>query len=216
MFLTQMNLNPARRGTRSLLGSPQRMHAAVMLGFPPGSTIDGPEGRVLWRVDHSDHAEKLWISSPSKPDLTHIVEQAGWPTAADPWRSVQTDGLLDRLATGQEWIFRLTANPVVSVKQESGRGKRVPWLRVEEQVAWLESRSSRLGFGLTHADVTRQDEISFHRGTDGTNRKVTLNRATIDGVLTVTDPALFRTALTHGVGKAKGYGCGLLTLAPLR
>jgi CRISPR system Cascade subunit CasE len=39
--------------------------------------------------------------------------------------------------------------------------------------------------------------------------------ATYDGILTVTDPALLRRALCHGVGRAKAYGCGLLTLAPV-
>lgn len=214
MFLTRMNLNPARRGTRSLLGSPQRMHAAVMLGFPPGSTIEGPQGRVLWRVDHGDYAATLWISSPSKPDLTHIVEQAGWPTAADPWQTRATDALLGRLADGQEWVFRLTANPVVSVKQEGGRGKRVPHVTVEQQGSWLLTRAEGLGVSLRNVAVKHREEISFNRGTDGTNRRVTLNRATFDGLLIVTDPDLLRSALTQGVGKAKAYGCGLITLAP--
>ena len=35
------------------------------------------------------------------------------------------------------------------------------------------------------------------------------------GVLTVTDSALFRTTFTTGIGSAKAFGFGLLALAPL-
>lgn len=216
MFLTRMHLNPVRRGSRHLLASPQRIHAAVMASFPPGSTLEGAGGRVLWRVDHQDNVLTLWISSPGKPDLTHVVEQAGWPTAADPWQSVATTPLLDRLTANQDWVFRLTANPVVSLKQEGGRGKRMAHVTVAQQEEWLASRAAKWGFELLTAGVSARDQVAFSRSSDGTSRKVTLSRATFDGVLRVTDPALLRTALTQGVGKAKGYGCGLITLAPPR
>lgn len=34
-----------------------------------------------------------------------------------------------------------------------------------------------------------------------------------DGILTVTDQALFRTTLEKGIGSAKGFGFGLLSIA---
>jgi CRISPR system Cascade subunit CasE len=45
---------------------------------------------------------------------------------------------------------------------------------------------------------------------------VTLTTAVFEGRLDVTDPIALRHALTHGIGPAKGYGCGLLTLAAPR
>ncbi|MGC5410083.1 type I-E CRISPR-associated protein Cas6/Cse3/CasE, partial [Streptomyces sp. DT225] len=45
--------------------------------------------------------------------------------------------------------------------------------------------------------------------------RVSIVTVTFDGHLEVTDPAVFRRALMQGIGKAKAYGCGLLTLAPL-
>lgn len=44
---------------------------------------------------------------------------------------------------------------------------------------------------------------------------VSLVTVTFDGRLEVTDPELLRRTLRQGLGKAKAYGCGLLTLAPL-
>jgi len=44
-------------------------------------------------------------------------------------------------------------------------------------------------------------------------RTVTLATATFEGHLTVEAPEALRAALIGGIGPAKGYGCGLLTLA---
>jgi CRISPR system Cascade subunit CasE len=43
---------------------------------------------------------------------------------------------------------------------------------------------------------------------------VTVTRVTYDGRLRVVDPDALRRTLTAGLGKAKAYGCGLMTLAP--
>lgn len=39
--------------------------------------------------------------------------------------------------------------------------------------------------------------------------------AQFDGALQIEDPERLRTALTAGMGRAKAYGCGLMTLRPL-
>jgi len=43
--------------------------------------------------------------------------------------------------------------------------------------------------------------------------RVTLSIATFDGVLEVTDPQALRHLLVNGIGRAKAYGCGLMTLS---
>ncbi|MFD5550034.1 type I-E CRISPR-associated protein Cas6/Cse3/CasE, partial [Streptomyces goshikiensis] len=47
----------------------------------------------------------------------------------------------------------------------------------------------------------------------GQANRVPLVTVTFDGCLEVTDPAALRRTLTLGLGKAKAYGCGLMTLA---
>jgi len=219
MFLTRMYLNPARRGTRFLLSSPQRIHAAVLNGFPPESS-DG-DGRILWRTDENPHELILYVSSPARPDLTHLVEQAGWPTAPAPWQTASLEPLLDRLAAGQRWAFRLTANPVRSVTEPGrSRGKRYAHVTVAQQLGWLADRSEGWGFsigdiGQPTAEVIARRTNSFNRHSDGHQRQVTVATAVFQGSLQVTDPAVLAGAMRDGMGRAKGYGCGLLTLAPL-
>lgn len=42
---------------------------------------------------------------------------------------------------------------------------------------------------------------------------VRITTARFEGELTVVDAAALRHALMYGIGRARGYGCGLLTLA---
>ncbi|MEU3297164.1 type I-E CRISPR-associated protein Cas6/Cse3/CasE [Streptomyces longwoodensis] len=257
MFLTRFRVNTARSGARRLLSSPQAMHAAVMSSFPallPNDTPAPDSPRVLWRLDHTGRADvMLYIVSPHRPDLTHLVEQAGWPAAAaaDPaapgWQSRPYGPLLDRLTTGEQWAFRLTANPVHHARRKDDEPtKRTAHLTPVHQMGWLLKRQETCGFrilekpdakrllpsGTTHTkqphhgdryELTVHDKraLAFdkHRTTNpqsgGRRAPVTLVTATFDGRLEITDPPLLRRALTQGIGKAKAYGCGLLTLAPL-
>ncbi|MFC0530337.1 type I-E CRISPR-associated protein Cas6/Cse3/CasE [Phytohabitans kaempferiae] len=220
MFLTRFQINPARRNARKLLSSPHAMHAAVRAAFPVAEDYERAATRTLWRLDTPTTATvHLYIVSPGRPDLTHLIEQVGWPTIDEAWVTRDYDGLLDSLRQGQEWAFRLTANPTHSGRKtaEAKETQRFGYLREPEQVQWLTSRAERHGFvvatqhdGRPNLRLHRRQTQSFKRGM-GT---VTLATATYDGVLQVTDADVFRRTLVSGIGHAKAYGCGLLTLAP--
>ena len=209
MILTQCMINPRRQGTRKLLGSPQAMHAAVLAGFPP--TVD--PGRVLWRIDGAGTPKTvLWIASEAAPDLTHLEEQAGWPSHPTT-RSVEYGPLLGRLAKGQQWSFRLTANPTHRATLD-GKKKILAHVTTDQQIAWLISKADALGIRLGEDDQRTFDlvgrEVRKFRRQDST---VTLAQATFAGILEVVDPELLRHAMSEGIGRGKAYGCGLLTLA---
>lgn len=219
MFLTRFQINPARRGARKLLASPQAMHAAVRAGFADPEDHERPGARTLWRLDTPATATvHLYIVSPGRPDLTHLVEQAGWPTT-ESWVTRDYDALLSSLRPGQRWAFRLTANPTHSGRKtaDSKDTQRFAYLREEEQAGWLAGRAAQHGFvlatqqdGLPNLRLHRRQTLTFKRGMN----TVTLTTVTYDGLLQVTEADAFRRALTSGIGPAKAYGCGLLTLAP--
>ncbi len=219
MYLTQMPLNPARRSTREMLASPQRMHAAVLSAFVPGTS---EAGRILWRLDRPErHRLDLYVVSPAAPSLEGMSDQAGWPSQP-VWRTADYRPFLERLERGQRWIFRLRANPIKNVRAEPGeRGRRRPIVRTEEQLQWLIDKGERLGFRISPGEhgpnvrVSEQARDRFDRRSDGERRTVTLQAVTFDGVLEVADPSGLRNALLSGIGAGKGYGCGLMTLARL-
>lgn len=212
MILTRTYLNARRRGAQKLLASPQAMHAALLSGFPP----EHEAGRLLWRLDADDPLRPtLYVVSRERPDLTHLEEQAGWPTHASTV-SASYAPLLDSLAQGQTWAFRLTANPThrATVRE---RKRILAHVTVARQQEWLMQRGCGMGIDLGSAEeptfrVTDRRSWDFRRD-DG---RVTLGVATYEGLLTVTDPDALRGVLTSGIGRAKAYGCGLMTLATPR
>lgn len=212
MYLTQFEINPARRGAQKLLGSPQAMHAAVLAGFP---SDDAHRGRVLWRVDSGRHRTYLYVSSTQRPDLTHLVEQAGWPTTAT-WACGDLGALLGSLTIGQDWRFRLTANPTRSTRVgDRERSQRLGCVTAQQQLDWFLVRTAGWGISIPVKDGNPEVVVNG-RGVRSFQRqgsRVTVATATFDGRLEIVDPDLLRAAMVDGIGPAKAYGCGLLTLA---
>jgi CRISPR system Cascade subunit CasE len=220
MHLTRFRINPARRGARKLLASPQAMHAAVLASFPGPDQHTGDGARTLWRIDERpDRQLTLYIVSPGQPDLTHLVEQAGWPTVS-AWETRPYDTFLQTLATGQRWAFRLTANPTHNVRttDDAPGTQRLGHVTADYQLQWLLKRTNRAGFTISEQPNGNHNLVIHRRQTRRFTRKqgqrpVTLVTATYDGVLVITDPEAMRYTLTAGIGHARAYGCGLLTLA---
>jgi CRISPR system Cascade subunit CasE len=117
------------------------------------------------------------------------------------------------------------------------RGFRVGHRTAHHQTQWLLRRVSKAGFEIPPARTaeagapgmpeqgtaapdlrlasSRQLRFNKKHNDKGRTPPITLMTATFEGRLRVTDPELLRAALLTGLGPAKRYGCGLLTLAPL-
>ncbi|MBN9644276.1 type I-E CRISPR-associated protein Cas6/Cse3/CasE [Corynebacterium mendelii] len=235
-----MFLNRRRRGTAKLVGSRQAMHAAVMGAFSPVALESDP-GRILWRLDRGRESLSLYISSPTKPSFDHLQEQAGWGNEVT-WATRSLDPLLDQLREGQRYRFRLAANPVRS-SSSAGKQKRIHHVTADQQLAWMVNKSSAIGMGLCSVEtknspagpiippdtfatpelkrvlaelspsavVTERRLEVFGRQ----KRRVTISVVQFDGIMTVTDAPALRRAMVDGVGRAKAYGCGLLTLSAI-
>lgn len=241
-FLSRIWLNPLRQQGRRLLGNPHAMHAAVLGGIPAQPVNE----RILWRVDADEPRRPgLVVLTQSPPSWEHLTEQAGWPSSNDPDDPQVTirpyERLLRKLANGQQFAFRLTANPVehrrrpmqptkdqIERAQEErlARSARLGHRTVEHQTQWLLQRAGRLGFEVPPASsseaageqtsdlrVVGRARRSFRRG--DSSGQVSLQVVTYEGRLRVTDADALRSSMLAGIGPAKAYGCGLLTLAPL-
>ena len=179
MFISRIALNKARYGARQLISSPYKLHAAVECAFPPNVVRNNDEGRILWRLDTSvaDNGVWLYVVSPEKPDFMHIVEQAGWPMHAE-WETKNYEPLLERIAKGQRWHFKLRANPVRKAKEDRGRrrrnggivGKVQGHVTVDQQLQWLIDRSASHGFAILCDQNDRPDVVVRERHKENFNR----------------------------------------------
>lgn len=171
----------------------------------------------------------LYVVSPEKPDFSHLNETVGWQNA--PGQSLDYTKFTEKVQTGTQWLFRLQINPTKSLhsgKQDSRtRGKIIPLITDQQQIDWLQNRAAKLGFEIpSHGPepltsdndspqirVVENRELRFVKvESDQTRRTVTLRKSVLEGKLIVTDELALRSALLNGVGRAKSYGFGLLTL----
>ena len=185
-------------------------------------------------------ALSLYISSPVAPDPAGLVEQAGYETQGGVVVK-NYDGFLHKLKAGQDWGFRITVNPVyrrAGQVNSRNRKKILGHITVDQQTRWfldrVETHGSEIlksaqaggdlpvledesgnrfdGENLVVSLVDRRLE-RFSRGSGKEKVQVTLQLATFQGILRVKNPAALCSALINGIGRAKGYGAGLMTLA---
>ncbi len=207
MILSRVELNPVNRATLRLLSSPHCIHGAVESCFP------GERKRRLWRIDPLNGKWYLLILSDEEGDFSKMAFQYGFPGEEGSVVSKPYDPFLDRLNEGMKLRFRLKANPVRSdFKQAKGGRGKVRALTVEQQGEWLISRAEKLGFSINpeEFEVIHSEWQHFAKNR---KHKVSMKTATFEGVLTVVDGEAFRKTLVDGVGRAKAYGCGLMTVS---
>ena len=183
--------------------------------------------QALWRLfPDGEHAERDFlfrVEQLQKGTGAQVLMQS----AIQPQSSEQSPVLLAlreyslNMQNGQRLRFKLRANPIKTIKDSSKgtvekKGKiftktvRVPLLHEEQQQAWLE-RKLQLFAQLEMLIVQPEPVLYFRKPKEGRSGKI--QTAMFDGVLTVTDADAFIDQVKQGIGPAKAFGCGLLSLA---
>jgi CRISPR system Cascade subunit CasE len=171
---------------------------------------DGEKREFLSRVDEIDDAYRLLIVSPVEPT------KPDWcPTDCFKTKEIPADFF----AAGQ-FRFSLLVNPTrkLVVRNEAGErkknGRRIALTKREDLLDWMQRKAETGGFVIGDPESLRtipKPRSYFQKGAmQGVHYAVEFQ-----GTLTVTDPTLFRTTFTTGIGSAKAFGFGMLCLAPL-
>lgn len=201
--LTRLQLNPRHREARRDISDVHRLHQRVM-SLLPDALGDSARAKTaaLWRIEPSDQPVLL-IQSDPVPDLSALP--AGYGTGA----TKDLSAVFTAIRPGLHVRYRICINPV---SQHGNTGKRRVLPR-SELPAWWEARSQRIGLeNLDHPSIHLEPSRT---GTTSTGNKLTIAACRIEGIASVTDPDQICEAIRSGVGRARAYGCGLLTIAPL-
>jgi CRISPR system Cascade subunit CasE len=200
--------------------NPYELHRAVWTLFPgqekePRTQRDELRQGFLFRVEESRAGQpaRLLVQSQVAPQVHGQGACARGTREFDP-----------QPAEGQRLEFLLTVNPVKTIADENHAAKsgkspnkrgeykcRVPLLREEEQIAWLNSRLS--GCAIVESVAVQPHPPLFFRDQRKNNGK--LLTVTFQGLLRVTAPDILRDRLRNGIGPAKSFGCGLLLVRRL-
>ncbi len=184
----------------------------------------------LTRIDQLEGAYRFWVMAKQKP------ERPQWCSPED----FAVNELAPSFLSHRYYAFDLRANPVRALVQRGPdskpvllsngkrkRGKRVPLVKQDELKAWLihkgeiRCRDQDTGQDVPGGFRIVEDmplEISPMVESHFRKKKETAYHGGVQfrGILEVTDTARFTESYFSGIGGAKGFGFGLLLLAPTK
>lgn len=186
--------------------NPYEIHRALWRLFAEDADA---ERDYLFRVERSSQQQaEILMQSCREPVERHLP---GIKLIAS--RNYPLD-----LNSGQRLRFLLLANPVKTINDENGRlnakGEvkkcRVPLIHEEEWRAWLERKLT----GCAEVEILLAEKrlpLNFRKAKE--KRVGKIQPVSFQGVLSVQDPLAFHGLISAGIGPAKAFGCGLLSLA---
>ncbi|WP_201732337.1 type I-E CRISPR-associated protein Cas6/Cse3/CasE [Acidithrix sp. C25] len=172
------------------------MHRAVMTLFDPQLPGDAGLRRaassILFRVEGDQRNPYLLIQS-------HVA----LASMSDSLVTTDLSGLIPRLAPGTVVMFRIDIN---AVRCQSRSTRRLP-IPEPEIPEWLTGTTMSRGLSEIAVDDLKVRVLRAGR--------TPLRIARIDGNAVVRDQGALVALLDEGVGRAKAYGCGLLSVLPI-
>ncbi|MCA1188776.1 MULTISPECIES: type I-E CRISPR-associated protein Cas6/Cse3/CasE [unclassified Saccharopolyspora] len=206
--LTRLRLNSRHRAVGEDLADATRMHRRVMSLMPDslGEQARAHAG-VLYRVEKHLTGSSVLLQTGYQPDFTAL------PTDYAERSTHQLDGMLANITTGITVRYRILANPT-RVETTDTKRKTRRWLRGDDALSWWKRRAQQAGLEPHTALLTNEELITATRENNDGAHRISHGTSLFEGTATVTDPDAVRHAVLSGIGKARAFGCGLLSLAP--
>lgn len=195
MYLSRLMVNQTRLAA-GWMANPYRVHQRLMMACEK-------DPRLLFRLEH-------WLASPLLLVQTHL--QPDWDAAFGSFSAlagpVECKEFNPELETGAVYRFRMLANP--TVKRD---GKRLGLISEFDQRAWLARKLEQAGAELLGCQVSDHGLQHLEKPAASDHPQQTHLAVLFDGALAVREPERLLGVLKNGIGAAKGYGYGLLSLA---
>lgn len=223
MYISQLKLDLSSNIARRDFAKIYEMHRSILRAFPEEG--EGGPGRVLYRIDllRREGIALVLVQSDKKPDWNLLNP------AVDYFASVpEVKEFNPNFKNGQTFTFCLRANPTYRKKEPEGqKGRRLGLYSESDLATWFLRKANHAGFMVTDLEesiaearpcknlvIIKEGRMEVHRPVGG--RVQTHDAVKFEGKITVIDSELFLKALESGLGSGKGFGFGLLSLAPLR
>ena len=214
-------------------GDPEMLHPYAPEDFADGHVHvrrNDPEKKpagFLFRIDPmAGGGAIILVQSAIQPDWEYAFRNAGFLLAAPP---SEPRPLPLTFAVGNKFRFRLLANATFRARKGSVHrtgqpiedkwvGKRIGVSGDEESLTnWIARRAGPCGFTVDKLTLLQPGYVAFHRPEPDKPKPrepgVRLRSVRYEGILQVAETERFHAALASGIGSAKAFGFGLLSLA---
>ena len=209
MFLSLLEIDSQAHIARTWLGNPYRVHQRLAMAFPKA-----PSGRVLFRIEEEWSPPRIIVQAEAQADWDAAFREFAVLASLPQQKPVDITAF-----AGEVLRFRLLANPTKrlsagcpGVKVD---GHRVGLFKEADQRGWLERKAAAAGFAPLAVEVRPRSTIVSHKNPSKDRSRQSHLAVQFDGQLQVTDPGRLTEAVQAGIGTAKAYGFGLLSLARL-
>ena len=199
MFQSTLRLNRRHPLAQLDLGDRYELHRTVLSAFPQPTP---PEESILFRLESVGQLPyaTILVQSLTWPDWDNLegISGPGYFYEAPAVRTV--DSVFE---VGLRLRFLIHANATVK------RGGKNHAIRAADNLSdWLARKGQQHGFRID-ASTVRILKLGKQQTSD---REKTWHVVQFSGALQVIQSEEFRNALRYGVGRAKRFGCGLLTV----
>lgn len=210
MYLSRLVLNERNSAVQQDLSNAHNLHRRIMQAFPDEQR-DRPRAdwNVLFRQEPD--SEIVLVQSAIEPNWTHLPSGYLSDRTEQSMQVKPFEPQAGCLQPGTPLQFRLKANPS---KRDKQTHKLIGLFHLSDQLAWLERQAAQRGFKLLHVDAIPTSGV-FGVKAKGT-APVQIFTVLFQGVLEITDSALFIATIHQGVGRGRSYGCGLLSIARIQ
>ncbi len=186
----------------------------------------------LWREEKPGHYIILSKRQPTPTPLLELETKTFEPALKQGMQlmfRLRANATVDRKQPGQKRSkrFDVVMDAIKDIPKGARAGPRkqqLGWVETETRqtlpaqspLAWLQRQGSNKGFDVTQAVVLSYDHVRIPRDNNNPTKKreadIEFGALEFDGMLTITDPKMFATAVKDGFGRAKAFGCGLMLI----
>jgi len=190
--------------------------------------------------DKADFLFRFEIDKQNKLPVFYVISCKKLPSDQEGIWDIKSKRYDPDILEGDRFLFKLRINPVVTKKPAEPdpnpkkrkrhdvvmeaktilKNEGVPhekWPQINELIhnagiKWLRKRSSENGFVFSDEDEHGEVRADGYQMYQFFKNKKNVRFSSLDftGILTVTDPSIFKKILFTGLGPAKGFGCGLM------
>lgn len=245
-LMIDVGSNPDRpRPGRLWLRNVYHVHQRLSMAFPT-SMPRAENGRFLFRIDSSVEDDSpraiILVQSDLLPDWDYAFHNARILLAAPP----ESKECNPTFLAGEEFRFRIRASlskkscehrrekadrtDIYGRSKSQGKRVALTWEKDQGPDAavqeWFASKGERCGFSLSGFHILHLGWVVGYRPKrktrcgeskdEDSGRQMKFRSALLEGTLAVTDAPAFAQAIASGVGSAKAFGFGLLSIAPVR
>lgn len=191
----------------------QALHRDIMRLAPDDLGAEARKAAgVLFRAEQTQTGLRILAQLTTPPQIERLAPDFAYNAQC---RNVAE--MLLSIDSGMQVRYRIDANATKRHGNSNPEKKgKLASLRGQEAEDWWRRRAADAGLTLLSVTSRAMPDILGSRTRDRDNHRRTTGHGVtrFEGIAVVSQPERVRAAVTEGIGRARTYGCGLLSIAP--